>query len=131
MIMITHDIFIDSMRKFLEKNKLGKFDEDKQKRKQEEEEKESKLAESLKANDRCEVRIPGNPVRRGEVKFVGTVHFKEGSWVGIQYDEPMGKNDGAIDGKRYFQCKAKYGSFVRPSNVTVGDFPEIDELDEI
>lgn len=119
------------MRKFLEKNKLGRFDEEKAKRKQEEEENETKLSSSINIGDRVEVRIPGNPVRRGEVKFVGKVHFKEGAWVGIGYDEPMGKNDGSVGDKRYFQCKPKYGSFVRPSNVTVGDFPEIDELDEI
>jgi len=122
----------ESMRKFLEKNKLGRFDEEKAKKKQEEEEKETALSVSIKVGDRCEIRIPKNPTRRGTVQFVGGVGFKEGIWVGIQYDEPMGKNDGSVDGKRYFQCKAKYGSFVRPSNVTVGDFPELeDELDEI
>ncbi|OXA60513.1 tubulin-folding cofactor B [Folsomia candida] len=122
----------ESMRKFMERNKLGRFDEEKAKRKEEEEENETKLSASIKVGDRCEVRIPGNPVRRGQVKFVGKVHFKEGAWVGIQYDEPMGKNDGAVGGKRYFECKQKYGSFIRPSNLTVGDFPELDdELDEI
>ena len=28
-----------------------------------------------------------------------------------------GKNDGSVNGKRYFQCKKPYGSFVRPSTV--------------
>ncbi|CAL8089991.1 unnamed protein product [Orchesella dallaii] len=121
----------ESMKKFLMKNKLGKYDDEKAKKKLEEEEKEAKLSESIKASDRCEVKVPANPVRRGEVKYVGKVHFKEGIWVGIQYDEPLGKNDGSVEGKRYFECKSKYGGFVRPSNVTVGDFPEIDELDEI
>jgi len=123
----------DSARSFLMKNKLGKYDEEKLKKKKEEEEKELKLAESISVGSRCEVSLPGAPPRRGEVKYVGKVHFQSGTWIGIHYDEPMGKNDGSVDGKKYFESKPKYGGFVRPSNVTVGDFPELglEELDEI
>jgi len=41
--------------------------------------------------DRCEVE-PG--AKRGTVKFVGRAEaLGLGFWVGVQYDEPLGKHD--------------------------------------
>jgi len=123
----------DSVRNFLKKNKLGKFSEtaaadkaEEEKRLAEKEAKEAELSKNIQVGDRCQVSVPKQPKKIGSVAYVGDVDFKPGSWVGVKYDEPLGKNDGSVKGKRYFTCQPKYGGFVRPSQVEVGDFPEDD-----
>lgn len=79
---------------------------------------------------RCRL-LPESDHRRGTVRYVGDVQEIPsgiGAWVGIELDEPTGKNDGSIKGKRYFQCQPNYGVLVRPERVEVGDFPVLDEL---
>ncbi|GAB5582135.1 tubulin-folding cofactor B isoform X1 [Prionailurus iriomotensis] len=126
----------DSVRSFLKRSKLGRYNEEE--RAQQEAEATQRLneektqASAISVGSRCEVRAPGQPPRRGTVMYVGLTDFKRGYWIGVRYDEPLGKNDGSVNGKRYFECQAKYGAFVKPSVVTVGDFPEEDYgLDEM
>ena len=69
---------------------------------------------------RCKV-FPGD--RLGTVRWVGQLDGKKVPWVGVQLDEPTGKNDGSVKGKRYFECPPNYGCFAQPEQVTVGDFP--------
>lgn len=45
-----------------------------------------------------------------------------GPWVGIELDEPTGKNDGSLNGTRYFDAKPSTGVFVREKRVEVGRF---------
>ncbi|XP_029671556.1 tubulin-folding cofactor B [Formica exsecta] len=125
----------DTVKAFLEKNKLGKYNEEEMKKKMEEkkreEEAEERSASLCKVGDRCEVSVPNLPRRRATILYVGKTEFKEGWWIGVRYDEPLGKNDGSVGGKRYFECPSKYGGFVKPMHVNVGDFPEEDfDLDE-
>lgn len=86
------------------------------------------LCANIKVGDRCEVE-PG--AKRGVVKFVGRAEsLAPGFWVGVQYDEPLGKHDGLVKGTRYFECPPLHGAMVRPEKVKVGDFPERDPFEE-
>lgn len=40
-------------------------------------------------------------VKEGILRFLGPTEFAKGIWVGVELPEPMGKNDGAISGKRF------------------------------
>jgi len=83
-------------------------------------------AGGMKVGDRCEVTVGG---KRGVVQYVGKIpQIAPGWWIGVQYDEPVGKNDGTVKGKRFFECPPKYGGFLRPDKLQVGDFPELDDL---
>eukprot|EP00752_Nemacystus_decipiens_P002084 g1994.t1 len=84
----------------------------------------------IAVQQRCEVQ-PGG--RRGVVEFVGEVEgLQAGYWVGVRFDEPVGRGDGTVRGKRVFECGKGFGGFVRGKNVAVGDFPErpFDEGDD-
>ena len=35
--------------------------------------------------------------------------FASGQWAGIELNDPVGKNDGSVNGIRYFKCRPKYG----------------------
>ena len=71
----------------------------------------------LALHQRCRVAKLG----AGEVLFVGQTSFAPGLWIGIQLDEPLGKNDGSVQGKRYFHTEPGYGVFVRASQVAPED----------
>jgi len=119
----------DTARQFLQRNKLGKYDELKKSKLEEELRREDEIALQIPIDSRCEVTLKGQLPKRGRVMFNGKVHFKPGTWIGVEYDEPVGKNNGSVDGTEYFVCKDKYGAFLRPSNVNSGDYPVIDELE--
>ena len=64
----------------------------------------------------------------GSVRFVGLVEGTAAQWVGIELELPLGTNDGTanVNGRRYFECKSKYGLFVRPWLVEVLEKENID-----
>lgn len=56
--------------------------------------------------------------KEGIIRFIGTVKFKPGKWVGIELDHPGGKNNGVVKGVRYFTCPENHGLFAKASMVT-------------
>ncbi|KAK3902738.1 hypothetical protein C8A05DRAFT_33547 [Staphylotrichum tortipilum] len=57
--------------------------------------------------------------RVGTIRFVGKPSFAPGLWVGIELEDASGKNDGSVQGERYFECAPGHGMFVRPNTLKV------------
>lgn len=58
---------------------------------------------------------------RATVQFMGSTHFAPGDWIGVELGDASGKNDGAVQGQRYFDCLPGHGMFIRPSVLTIVD----------
>lgn len=87
---------------------------------------EAASVEGIAVGSRCECS-PG--ARRGAVAYVGKVkELGVGYWVGVKFDEPVGRSDGSVLGKVYFEAGKGYGGFLRGYNVAVGEYPPL-ELD--
>ncbi|XP_032240809.1 CAP-Gly domain-containing linker protein 3 isoform X2 [Nematostella vectensis] len=56
--------------------------------------------------------------KSGVLRFCGRTEFASGEWVGVELDQPVGKNDGSVDGVQYFQCEPNHGIFAPASKVT-------------
>ncbi|KAF1917994.1 CAP Gly-rich domain-containing protein [Ampelomyces quisqualis] len=76
--------------------------------------------------------LPESDARRGTIAYIGAVPEIPGVgvWIGVTLDEPTGKNDGSVKGKRYFECGNNCGVFIRPERCEAGDFPALDLGDE-
>uniref|UniRef100_A0A3P9JER6 CAP-GLY domain containing linker protein 2 n=1 Tax=Oryzias latipes TaxID=8090 RepID=A0A3P9JER6_ORYLA len=73
----------------------------------------------LRVGDR--VLVGGS--KTGVIRYVGETDFAKGEWCGVELDEPLGKNDGAVAGTRYFQCLPKFGLFAPIHKVIRIGFP--------
>ncbi|KAG6011531.1 hypothetical protein E4U54_008036 [Claviceps lovelessii] len=57
--------------------------------------------------------------RKATVRFAGQTSFQVGDWIGVELEDKTGKNDGSVQGIRYFDCPAGYGMFVKPVMATI------------
>ncbi|KAK3397231.1 CAP Gly-rich domain-containing protein [Sordaria brevicollis] len=126
----------DSVLAWKKAQKLGRFDPNAPSHEQ------AKIAafareveeRGIEVGKRC--RVGQDDTRRGVIRYVGEVKEIPGSigaWVGVHLDEPVGKNDGSIGGTRFWgeESQLKHGVFVRPDRVEVGDFPVVDDLEDM
>lgn len=60
--------------------------------------------------------VGGN--KPGVIAFIGETRFAAGEWAGIVLDQPIGKNDGSLNGVRYFQCEPKRGLFSKTDKLS-------------
>eukprot|EP00871_Galdieria_phlegrea_P005548 jgi/Galph1/5995/GphlegSOOS_G4597.1 len=76
-----------------------------------------------KVGDRCLV-TPDN--RLGTIRYIGPVEGKDETveFIGVEFEEPVGKNDGSFQDRRYFHCNPSYGSFVPVARVVKIDTAE-------
>lgn len=136
----TYTSLPDTVLAYKKTHQIGRFDP------RAPELKEKKVADLWKEIEMGEIVIGARCIlhpsttRRGSVAYIGPIPEIPGigPWVGVKLDEPVGKNDGTVGGKRYFQCEAQYGIFVRPERIQVGDWKELgleedddEDLDEI
>ncbi|KAK5949760.1 hypothetical protein OHC33_009149 [Knufia fluminis] len=142
----------DSVLAWKRKQKLGRFDPNAKSLGELIEERRGHDSEQIRAKGisvgmRC--RVNGSDERRGTVRYVGEIEGLGGereagcAWVGVEFDEPVGRNDGSVEvevagegGKKgremreVFECKGeKYGGFARPEKVEVGE--EFEVLDDL
>ncbi|KFV88419.1 Kinesin-like KIF13A, partial [Struthio camelus australis] len=56
--------------------------------------------------------------KMGTVRYIGTVDFSAGIWIGVELNVQLGKHDGTVKGREYFRCKPRHGVFVRPGRLS-------------
>lgn len=122
----------DSVLAWKKANKLGRFDPEAPSIEQQKVDASYREVggRGIQQGVRCRL-LPDSDHRRGTVQYVGDVPEIPGgigAWVGVALDEPTGKNDGSIKGRRYFESQPNFGVFVRPERLEVGDYPVLDEL---
>jgi len=59
-----------------------------------------------------------NDGRQAVVRYIGEPAFAQGQWVGVEFMDAVGKNDGSVRGERYFDCPPGHGMFLKPTGIS-------------
>jgi len=55
--------------------------------------------------------------RCGQVKYIGSVDYAEGTHFGVELKGSMGKMSGTFNGKHYFDCEPNRGMLVKTNRI--------------
>ena len=81
---------VDTVLAHKQRQKLGRFAE------KPDEPQKTEEDVNVQVGSRCQVESTELGFhKRGMVRFVGKTKFSPGTWVGVEYDEQIGKNDGS------------------------------------
>ena len=69
------------------------------------------MSSQVKLGDRVIVSSQTAGTKTGTLRYLGPTDFAAGDWAGVELDAPIGKNDGSVGDKKYFECKPKFGLF--------------------
>ncbi|XP_026329809.1 CAP-Gly domain-containing linker protein 1 isoform X6 [Hyposmocoma kahamanoa] len=85
----------------------------------------SKMNASVSTTNTGELRLGDRVIvsssrgsKAGTLRYVGITDFAPGIWAGVELDDPLGKNDGSVDSKRYFECAPRFGLFAPIAKVS-------------
>jgi hypothetical protein len=77
---------------------------------------DSTLTSSAQSSPKINTKVlvlRGDSSSQAVVRFIGETKFAPGKWIGVELDQPTGKNNGSVQEHCYFKCPNKYGLFVR------------------
>ncbi|XP_060870587.1 CAP-Gly domain-containing linker protein 1-like isoform X2 [Metopolophium dirhodum] len=77
----------------------------------------AKSSSDLKIGDRV-IISSGQGSKLGVLRYRGATQFAPGEWCGIELDDPLGKNNGIVEGIKYFECEDKFGLFTPIAKVS-------------
>lgn len=104
-------------------NKLGRFDPQYKDRLNKDRKLQQEKVGKLELDQRCSIKTKEQAERRGYLRFVGKIPEINNYdiWCGVEFDEPVGKNNGSFNDQVYFgPVSENYGGFVKPLNVETG-----------
>lgn len=113
----------DSVLHWKMTNNYGRFDPKLRKLQESDRQLQKQQADKLQIGQRCRVKSEIQSERRGWLRFVGVIDEinDQDIWCGVEFDDPVGKNDGSIRGHYYFgPVKLNCGGFLKPLAVETG-----------